>query len=333
MIENSKSLLELFDNEGLSPDCSSSKPTNSTMGRTTQSEGVSLLEETPTISKGSSVRELRRCLYASLIWGEVDWDAVSEKYEKWKSEKLKLSYLVHQEGFEPEIRFFLAKKRGTEAYTKMIRGKIYNQIRTALQSSKNLNMYKFLTLTIPQNGYESYQIIRKEWNRFLTLLKYHYPNVRVLRVFELQKRGSVHVHVLLSGVTYISKKWINKNWNGLTWIEKPRSIGGIFYYITKYMTKLNATDSVVFWLYGSRQWSSNFPCPYKTNSKKDETVQYFFIGCVVTNLDKIGLWAFSKLLGMAESWIDSDFDSLSKRFSYALLEVNSKTFERRYNYS
>ena len=146
--------------------------------------------------------------------GSIDFKEVVRRYEDWKKQTVWIGYIKED---VPIIRFFQGKKRGDKRYCKSVKRKIISSIVDFAEKKQNWRYWKVITLTIKiSDPTLSYEICRSAWNRLLTHLKYipaarrkngiRKRELKILRVFELQKRNVVHVHVLLYGIKYIPQK-------------------------------------------------------------------------------------------------------------------------------
>lgn len=93
----------------------------------------------------------------------------------------------------------------------------------------------FLTLTAPAPK-ESWMIDGRIWkkrlNTFLTRLRQKYKSTGMCGLWRLDwqpRRGAPHYHMVLYGISYISKDWISQAWNkicaeGLSEVEKKKHL-------------------------------------------------------------------------------------------------------------
>jgi len=144
-------------------------------------------------------------------------------------------------------------------------------------------MWAFFTITAP--SYEnltplqtrdiSYKLFKAQWNTFFTALKrYLGYKPSYIRVFELQKRGAVHAHVLIN-TNFLRLHTIQEGENaGKTyeeWIAKNASVYGFGFmshatnlesdnirvalYVTKYMSKGDTQETM--WLPKNARYIQN----------------------------------------------------------------------------
>ena len=195
--------------------------------------------------------------------GAINAKEVLSRYRKWKNHPVYIG--VFTEG-DDCLRFFRGKKRGDKKYVNSITQKVVTSIRHFAKEYDDWRLWKFITLTTKVSGKRSYHVVRKAWNRLLTHLKYYAKkqgrSIKTLRVFEFQKRGSVHIHVILHGLLFIPKQKLLRMW-GVGWsdIRACRHIGQLVGYVTKYLKKSVTNDQVTkwFWIWRARQWSMSFP--------------------------------------------------------------------------
>lgn len=193
---------------------------------------------------------------------------VIEAFQEWLREKVQVVAVSSDTG---RLFWWQGLKRGTRAYLQRTTERLQWRFKHFMEQATDLGLWKFLTLTVRETGYESYKIIQKKWNRLLTRLRQKFPGLRFLRVWEFQKRGSVHIHALLYGIRWLDKAWVAKLWGTLPWVSMPRSRHGVFFYIAKYVVKgfSNVEANAFFWLWRARQWASNVSLvPRTTNSKR-----------------------------------------------------------------
>lgn len=139
---------------------------------------------------------------------------------------------------------------------------------------------KMVTLTCPGKGYrmsgyqdpsngssytgsirpgEAYKEMQKNYNRLNTLLRKKYPRMTTIRVYEPQRDGYPHFHVLLLGpdankrglLEFIRQYWVEVYSMGnvdIQWMKK--GLGGGLNYAIKYLTKL--TRGLVYLPKGAR---------------------------------------------------------------------------------
>jgi len=203
-----------------------------------------------------------RYVRAQYNQGLIDLEEVKIRYFLWVAAAVMIYY--YKKG-ETKIRSFRGLKRGHPDYVKKHKGRIFGCTDRFVPGT-DIRDWNFLTFTCPYNGRESLDYVRRQWNKVLTLLKYYAAKfgrtLHYFRVFELQQRGSVHIHVVLHGLRYFNWKRIRKSWgeNMVCDFQKPKSIRGITAYMMKYLNKtLSSEELPFFWLHGARQYSMNFP--------------------------------------------------------------------------
>lgn len=202
---------------------------------------------------------------------------VKERYEEWLQEDIFISGV----GEDGKVYFWKGAKRGTEHYINRIHKKIRGRVKGWLQEHRDLNYWKFLTLTVPETDIESIVTFRLAWNRFLTNLRKRFPRMRIFRVYELQERGSVHLHAIIWGIKWIPTGWLSKNWHyGRPNVQRPRSIRGILHYLTNYLEKsfTNVYVQSFMWFWRMRQWACNFPCPVDLETNSNSKIRIWGVG-------------------------------------------------------
>jgi len=189
-------------------------------------------------------------------------------------------------------------------YSKSYRDRIERRARF-LQWNFRKAQSVLLTLTIDPKlyNYDKYQMwiaIKKEYNRFITNLKYHFKKIgrpfpRYLSTIEAQKgrpennyvaRGNPHLHIVFFGVARLMD-WtkIRDIWkNGHIWINRSsarKKIRNPVSYIMKYICKTytdtnkeNKLTQSLCWLFNKRsfQCSRNLIIPLKP---KNEDSSYY----------------------------------------------------------
>lgn len=114
--------------------------------------------------------------------------------------------------------------------------------RKRIRQLVNTNMTErssFLTLTFSENLLDETKA-KREMAKFFMRLKYHYPAVKhdYLAVWERQKRGAVHFHIILFDVPKIPLRALNKIWgHGYVKINKINNVDNVGAYVCKYLSK------------------------------------------------------------------------------------------------
>lgn len=86
------------------------------------------------------------------------------------------------------------------------------------------------------------QTAQKDFSRFIRTLRSRYPYIKYLYVFEYQKRGAIHVHMLLFESGFIPFSEIENLWiPGGTRVERVRSRERAGNYVGKYCGKALTT--------------------------------------------------------------------------------------------
>ncbi|MGL4567178.1 MAG: rolling circle replication-associated protein [Fusobacteriaceae bacterium] len=114
--------------------------------------------------------------------------------------------------------------------------------RKVIRRLVNTNMTErssFLTLTFAENLIDETKA-KLELKKFFMRLRYNYPELKhdYLAVWERQKRGAVHFHIILFDVPKIPLKVLNKLWgHGFVKINKIKGIDNVGAYVCKYLSK------------------------------------------------------------------------------------------------
>lgn len=84
---------------------------------------------------------------------------------------------------------------------------------------------------------------------FLKRVRRRFPSASGIWRKELQKRGAIHYHLIIFNIPYWHKSDVQKVWGEVIGQERPftrieaiRTRNGVFYYVSKYMTKDNDDD-------------------------------------------------------------------------------------------
>lgn len=118
---------------------------------------------------------------------------------------------------------------------------------------------KFLTLT--NRDIPTFEESARRLDVFIKAFRRLYPKLKYICSMELQERGSVHYHLILFNAPYVGKDWLSKNWgnvqrgHGKTQIEQIRSMAGLVWYISTYISSLNDDNLPDLRLYGQRTLS------------------------------------------------------------------------------
>ena len=161
-------------------------------------------------------------------------------------------------------------KSDREKYYKMARGYLNSQQSKYPELWKREGKYwvKMLTLTCPGKDYrmsgyqdpsysseynglkrpgEAYKEMQGNFNRLNTLLRKHFPKMTTIRIYEPQRDGYPHFHVLLLGpdankrglLEFIRQYWVGVYSMGNVDIQSmKKGLGGGLNYAIKYLTKL-----------------------------------------------------------------------------------------------
>lgn len=149
----------------------------------------------------------------------------------WKEFKINKKYRDDPEPKQIDM-FKQLQERKTRA------GSSINRTRTKLRRliNTNYNLNKFLTLTFAENITDLKEGNYK-FNQFIKRLKYKYPDIAYVAVFEFQKRGAIHYH-LLCDLPFIDSQELSDIWrHGFIKIKKTNNINNIGAYMSKYLGK------------------------------------------------------------------------------------------------
>ena len=188
----------------------------------------------------SSVAELREWNPDVL---SQNFSVLTNEYREWRDDD---KYMLFQfRDYDVNmVRYKLVKgsKRGNDVYNFRIREKL----RPLLEIIHLPGISgSFLACDIKKfsSWSETWDIIVKEWHRFLTWLMKRYKGslYGVIRCFEATKRGYPHIHAILlwkgANPVYIPKLRLFDEWKHFVKINVVRDLGGAIGYILKYMSK------------------------------------------------------------------------------------------------
>lgn len=95
----------------------------------------------------------------------------------------------------------------------------------------------FVTLTYRENMEDRSKAV-KDIGRFLRSLRVLYPALQYLYVFEKQRRGAYHAHIILFNVSFIHIQTLENIWAfGYTNVRRLHDATHISHYLGKYITK------------------------------------------------------------------------------------------------
>jgi len=138
--------------------------------------------------------------------------------------------------------------------------------------------YLVVLLTAP-GDVSSYEFNRRAsfyWNRFWTSAARYWPGVSYWKVAELQRRGHIHFHIVLRGVSFIEIERLRRlairsgfgAWVGVARpSDYPRGVDGAASYLSKYLLKdyQRGTEGPTF-VTMSRDWPTEWQSPVKRAS-------------------------------------------------------------------
>lgn len=260
-----------------------------------------------------SLRDTRRRFWYD--WNDPDVDIKSLMselapwYVSWINERLKLCCWDKE---KHNFVYWYARKRGDWRYVSYLKYKLEGYFTPVIKRCKDVNLWKLVTLTHLDSGYNSRVKMSEDWNKLLTALKKRYKdkygtNLLYFRVFELQKRGSMHVHFIVYGIKSktLLESWIDKNWDGVKDVQTPRKLKAVYYYLRKYLTKghENIEQTALMWIWGVRAWSTNFHSVLKLDPSvwldyaKDNSNRFVFFGVWKTKAESMTFEGFLKKVG------------------------------------
>ena len=106
----------------------------------------------------------------------------------------------------------------------------------------------FVTLTDQGDFETDAKQFKRHLDNFLKRLIYQFPDCCAIWRIEFQKRGALHLHIIVFGVRYICKDWLAKQWNRIisgdddhleagTQVERSRGFKHTLGYCAKYVAK------------------------------------------------------------------------------------------------
>lgn len=123
-----------------------------------------------------------------------------------------------------------------------------DKIRRLIYGNKSLN--RTFELTFKEN-ITDLRKANKEFRNFIKRLKYYYgDDLKYISVVEFQERGAIHYHLVVDRFIPVNKsrsrkdeKSLREIWNnGIVFIQSIKNRNEQVDYITKYMSKLKASD-------------------------------------------------------------------------------------------
>ena len=146
--------------------------------------------------------------------------------------------------------------------------------------------------------------IEKCFVKLLKRIKRRYKNadIEYFRVCEIGKENyTVHYHVIVYGVKYISQKWLSKVWKEITgdsyvvWVSRRNKKA--IHYVRKYITKTLKSGEIddgylMIWACGLRVWSSSrglFDDDISKNDDRHQKEVWVLLGLCI-NCDYEGVY-------------------------------------------
>ena len=105
---------------------------------------------------------------------------------------------------------------------------------------------------------DEFSFISKAWSNLRSWLLKRYGHFEFLKILEVQKKGRPHLHVLISGIPYISQQDLANVWRkyggGYVWIKDINKNINALWYVLKYVNKTIQGKDMV---YSSLLFASN----------------------------------------------------------------------------
>jgi hypothetical protein len=138
---------------------------------------------------------------------------------------------------EDEYLFIRAVNRFSEDYKRRLRKKLWplRLVEWDLKLELTLDPARFMRLI------EEFAFVDKAWGKTRSWLYKRYGHFEFLKVLEVQKKGRPHLHILISGISYVPHEDLYAIWQkyggGYVWIRPiGRSIDAVSY-VLKYVNK------------------------------------------------------------------------------------------------
>jgi hypothetical protein len=138
---------------------------------------------------------------------------------------------------DDEVIFIRCLNRFMEDYKRALwkKMKLLQYIDWDLKIDLTLDPKRFMRLE------DEMVFIGKAWARLRAWLLKRYGKFEFLRVLEVQKSGRPHLHVLISGISYVSHSDLSEIWQkyggGYVWIKSINSNVNALWYVLKYVNK------------------------------------------------------------------------------------------------
>lgn len=179
------------------------------------------------------------------------------------------------------------------------------------EQSEKVYFWTFTFITTPYND----EWAMKQWNVFHVRLRYHFPDIKGLRVCELHRSHGIHFHALLN--MRVPIRVMQKIWHGtgfLTGRNHYLDFGrvsvdeadiGSASYLTKYMTKQYREDN---YFGRRRRWGSiggfeqNRKNDIEVISQATENRKLLFNSCRCTYAQLMMIQHYTNLWGCVTEW-------------------------------
>jgi hypothetical protein len=175
---------------------------------------------------------------------ELDLRLVKVHFGNW-DEKYRLGRFVRLSK-EDEYLFIRAVNRFSEEYKKRLRKRLWplRYVKWDLKLELTLDPCKFMRLV------DEFAFIDKAWAKARSWLYKRYGHFEFLKVLEVQKKGRPHLHILISGISYIPHGDLYEIWQkyggGFVWIRPiEKSIDAVSY-VLKYVNKTILSEDKIY---------------------------------------------------------------------------------------
>jgi hypothetical protein len=138
---------------------------------------------------------------------------------------------------EDEYLFIRAVNRFSEDYKRHLRKKLWplRSVKWDLKIELTLDPKRFMRLS------DEFSFIDPAWGKARAWLYKRYGHFEFLKVLEVQKKGRPHLHVLISGISYIPIEDLSAIWQkyggGHSWIRPVEKRIDAVSYVLKYVNK------------------------------------------------------------------------------------------------
>ena len=140
------------------------------------------------------------------------------------------------------------------------------KLRMAQHKARAGHPERHIVLTLPARTHtqtaKDLEFINRAFGRLVAQIRKEFSSFEYMRVVELQKNGTPHLHVLCRG-TYIPFKWLSQHWQKLTgaWMvhikaitRTSNAINELTKYLAKTARKLEGTTAKINIITTSKHW-------------------------------------------------------------------------------